>query len=107
VVYKQHLNLAAEVRIDGAGRIEHRHAVAAGKPRTQAHLRLKSRRQLNDGHVIAGRGSQPAIIYDSPLAGIKRTFSCAELLDEVSTFAAAAAVYDLYGGALKPPDQPR
>jgi len=41
-----------------------------------------------DRHVIAGRGSQPAIIYDSPLAGIKRTFSYAELLDEVSTFAA-------------------
>ncbi len=40
-----------------------------------------------DRHVIAGRGSQPAIIYDSPLAGIKRTFSYAELLDEVSTFA--------------------
>ena len=41
-----------------------------------------------DRHVIAGRGPQPAIIYDSPLAGIKRTFSYAELLDEVSTFAA-------------------
>src|SRR6516165_2165772 len=41
-----------------------------------------------DRHVMAGRGPQPAIIYDSPLAGIKRTFSYAELLDEVSTFAA-------------------
>jgi propionyl-CoA synthetase len=28
------------------------------------------------------------MIFDSPLAGIKRTFSYAELLDEVSTFAA-------------------
>jgi propionyl-CoA synthetase len=41
-----------------------------------------------DRHVVAGRGPQPAIIYDSPLAGIKRAFSYAELLDEVSTFAA-------------------
>ena len=41
-----------------------------------------------DRHVIAGRGPQPAIIYNSPLSGIKRTLSYAELLDEVSTFAA-------------------
>ncbi len=41
-----------------------------------------------DRHVIAGRGLQPALIYNSPLAGIKRTFSYAELLNEVSTFAA-------------------
>jgi propionyl-CoA synthetase len=49
-----------------------------------------------DRHVIAGRGPQPAIIYDSPLAGIKRTFSYAELLDEVSTF--AAVLQDLGAG---------
>jgi len=49
-----------------------------------------------DRHVSAGRGSQPAIIYDSPLAGIKRTLSYAELLDEVSTF--AAVLQDLGAG---------
>jgi propionyl-CoA synthetase len=41
-----------------------------------------------DRHVAAGRGSQPALIYDSPLAGVKRTFTYAELLAEVSTLAA-------------------
>ncbi len=46
------------------------------------------RNQSTGVGIIAGRGPQPAIIYDSPLAGIKRTFSYAELLDEVSTFAA-------------------
>src|SRR6516162_6751476 len=35
-----------------------------------------------DRHVIAGRGSQPAIIYDSPLAGIKRTLTYHRLLTE-------------------------
>jgi propionyl-CoA synthetase len=41
-----------------------------------------------DRHVAAGRGSQPAIIYDSPLGGLKRTLCYHELLDEVSGFAA-------------------
>src|SRR5215468_9217894 len=41
-----------------------------------------------DRHVAAGRGSQPALIYDSPLAGVKRTFSYSELLTEVATLAA-------------------
>jgi propionyl-CoA synthetase len=41
-----------------------------------------------DRHVAAGRGSQPALIYDSPLAGAKQTFTYAELLAKVSTFAA-------------------
>jgi propionyl-CoA synthetase len=41
-----------------------------------------------DRHVAAGRGSQAALIYDSPLAGTKRTFTYADLLTEVSTLAA-------------------
>ncbi|MBL8847953.1 MAG: propionyl-CoA synthetase [Hyphomicrobium zavarzinii] len=44
-----------------------------------------------DRHVKAGRGAQPAIIYDSPVTGTKRTVSYAELLDEVEVFAAALA----------------
>jgi propionyl-CoA synthetase len=41
-----------------------------------------------DRHVAGGRGQQPAIIYDSPLAGAKSTLSYAQLLDEVRTLAA-------------------
>jgi propionyl-CoA synthetase len=41
-----------------------------------------------DRHVIAGRGRQPALIYDSPMTGRKRVLSYAELLDDVSAFAA-------------------
>src|ERR1700724_3599420 len=41
-----------------------------------------------DRHVAAGRANQPALIYDSPLAGVKRTFTYAELLAEVATLAA-------------------
>lgn len=44
-----------------------------------------------DRHVAAGRGEQPAIIYDSPVTGSKRTLTYAELLDEVETFAAGLA----------------
>jgi propionyl-CoA synthetase len=44
-----------------------------------------------DRHVAAGRGGQAAIIYDSPLAGIQRRITYAELLDEVSTLAAVYA----------------
>jgi propionyl-CoA synthetase len=41
-----------------------------------------------DRHVQAGRGSQPAIIYDSPLAGEKRTITYDRLLTEVQVLAA-------------------
>jgi propionyl-CoA synthetase len=39
-----------------------------------------------DRHVRGGRGSQPALIYDSPVTGTCRTFSYRELLDEVARF---------------------
>ena len=41
-----------------------------------------------DRHVEAGRGEQAAIIYDSPVTGAKRTYSYAQLKDEVSALAA-------------------
>jgi propionyl-CoA synthetase len=42
-----------------------------------------------DRHVAAGRGDQPALIYDSPVTGTKRTYTYDELLDETSCFAGA------------------
>jgi propionyl-CoA synthetase len=42
-----------------------------------------------DRHVAAGRGSQPALIYDSPVTNTIRTYTYAELRDEVATFAGA------------------
>ena len=41
-----------------------------------------------DRHVEAGRGGQNALIFDSPVSGQKKTFTYAELRDEVATFAA-------------------
>jgi len=41
-----------------------------------------------DRHVERGRGSQPAIIYDSPVTNTKRVITYAELLKEVETLAA-------------------
>jgi len=41
-----------------------------------------------DRHVLAGRGAQAAIIYDSPLAGDKTIIRYAEPLREVETLAA-------------------
>ncbi|MGE5696769.1 MAG: propionyl-CoA synthetase [Candidatus Sericytochromatia bacterium] len=40
-----------------------------------------------DRHVAAGRGEVPALIYDSPVTGVKRTYSYAELLDATARFA--------------------
>ncbi len=42
-----------------------------------------------DRHVEAGRGAQRALIYDSPVTGVKRVYTYDELLDEVSRFAGA------------------
>ena len=44
-----------------------------------------------DRHVAEGRGDQTALIYDSPVAGTKRSFTFSELLYEVETFAAVLA----------------
>jgi propionyl-CoA synthetase len=40
-----------------------------------------------DIHVEEGRGDQLAVIYDSPVTGTKRSYTFAQLLDEVSRFA--------------------
>jgi propionyl-CoA synthetase len=44
-----------------------------------------------DRHVRDGRGSQPALIYDSPLTGSARTFTYSELLDQTARVAGALA----------------
>ncbi|HET7244142.1 MAG TPA: propionyl-CoA synthetase [Streptosporangiaceae bacterium] len=44
-----------------------------------------------DRHVALGRGDQAALIYDSPVTGVTRRYSYAELLDEVATFAGVLA----------------
>ncbi|MBL8711112.1 MAG: AMP-binding protein, partial [Rhodospirillaceae bacterium] len=44
-----------------------------------------------DRHVAAGRGDQPAIIYDSPVTQTVRKISYAELTDRVARFAGALA----------------
>jgi propionyl-CoA synthetase len=42
-----------------------------------------------DRHVAAGRGDQPALIHDSPVTGGLRTYTYAQLRDEVAVFAGA------------------
>src|SRR5436305_13148279 len=40
-----------------------------------------------DRHVQGGRAAQPGLIYDSPMAGAKRVYTYAQLLEEVRTLA--------------------
>jgi propionyl-CoA synthetase len=42
-----------------------------------------------DRHVLAGRGNQPALIYDSPVTAAVRRFSFVELKREVERLAGA------------------
>jgi propionyl-CoA synthetase len=44
-----------------------------------------------DRHVEAGNGDRAALIYDSPVTGTKRTYTYAQLLDEVARFAGVLA----------------
>src|SRR3954453_901845 len=44
-----------------------------------------------DRHVRDGRGDQVALVHDSPVTGTTQTFTYAELLDRVATFAGALA----------------
>jgi propionyl-CoA synthetase len=44
-----------------------------------------------DRHVDGGRGQQAALIYDSPVTGTSRSYSYAELRDEVARFAGVLA----------------
>src|SRR5579883_1040007 len=51
-----------------------------------------------DRHVVAGRGAQTAILYDSPVTGAKRRISYAELLDEVATLGAVLRSFEVGKG---------
>jgi propionyl-CoA synthetase len=44
-----------------------------------------------DRHVGAGHGDRTALVYDSPVTGSRRTYTYAQLLAEVATFAGALA----------------
>jgi len=44
-----------------------------------------------DRHVEAGRGGQAAVIYDSPVTGVRRTLSYEKLRDQVALFAGVLA----------------
>jgi propionyl-CoA synthetase len=44
-----------------------------------------------DRHVDAGHGARPALVYDSPVTGTVRSFTYAELRDEVARFAGVLA----------------
>ncbi|MET9493859.1 propionyl-CoA synthetase [Streptomyces sp. NPDC006552] len=44
-----------------------------------------------DRHVAAGRGAQPALVHDSPVTGVRRTYTYAELTEEVAAFAGVLA----------------
>ncbi|MDP4505288.1 propionyl-CoA synthetase [Nonomuraea turcica] len=46
--------------------------------------RLNSCHNALDRHVAAGCGEQAALIYDSPVTGVVRTFTYTELLDQVT-----------------------
>lgn len=48
-----------------------------------------------DRHVLAGRGDQAALIYDSPITGNKRTYSYSQLQDEVVALAAVLREQDV------------
>ena len=44
-----------------------------------------------DRHVLAGRGDQPALIWDSAMEGVVRRFTYAQLLDRTAKVAGALA----------------
>ncbi len=51
-----------------------------------------------DRHVLAGRGSQPALVWDSPLTGRSATLSYAELQSRVARVAGALAALGVRAG---------
>ncbi|TDH64417.1 propionyl-CoA synthetase [Dankookia rubra] len=60
--------------------------------------RLNTCHNAVDRHVAAGRGAQPAIIWDSPMTGRVETLSYAALLDRVSRLAGALAARGVGAG---------
>ncbi len=51
-----------------------------------------------DRHVINGRADQAALIYDSPVAGLKRTYTYAQLLAEVNAVASVLKDFGVVKG---------
>ncbi len=51
-----------------------------------------------DRHIDGGRGSQAALIYDSPLAGVVRTYTYSELRDHVARCAGALRAFGVEKG---------
>lgn len=51
-----------------------------------------------DRHVAAGRGEQAALIHDSAMTGTVRTYTYAELLDQVSRFAGVLTAQGITAG---------
>ncbi|WP_186629193.1 propionyl-CoA synthetase [Rhodococcus sp. BP22] len=51
-----------------------------------------------DRHVHAGHGDRAALIYDSAMIGVQRTYSYAELLGEVSRFAGVLLAHGVQVG---------
>jgi len=51
-----------------------------------------------DFHVEQGRGDQPAVIYDSPVTGVKRTLTYNQLLGEVARLAGVLATHGVAKG---------
>jgi propionyl-CoA synthetase len=51
-----------------------------------------------DRHVAAGRGKQPALIWDSPMAGARATLTYAQLRDRVARVAGALAALGIGHG---------
>ncbi|UCG31924.1 MAG: AMP-binding protein [Phycisphaerales bacterium] len=51
-----------------------------------------------DRHVLAGRGEQPAVIYDSPVTGTVETYTYRRLRDLVARFAGALVEHGVQKG---------
>jgi len=51
-----------------------------------------------DRHVAAGRGDQPALLWDSAMVGEKRSYTYSQLLDEVAAFAGVLAAQGVRKG---------
>jgi propionyl-CoA synthetase len=60
---------------------------ANGAPRWFADGTLNTAYLCLDHHVAQGRGAQPALVYDSPVTGTRRTYTYADLLDLTARFA--------------------
>ena len=60
--------------------------------------RLNTCANALDRHVAAGNGDRAALVYDSAMLGTQRTYTYAELLDEVARFAGALTALGVSAG---------